>query len=89
MDLLAKPDLPVRKALPARGVSLVNKVRRVLKDRWARRAKPGRLEPRVLPARKVSPVLRVRLVRKGRQDLLDQMVRLVCKVLLVHPDRRA
>jgi len=90
--LPAKPDLPVRKASPARRVSRVHKVRRVLKDLWAIRAKPGQLvprEPKVLPVRKVWPVLRVRLVRRGRQDLPGPKVTLVCKALLVHPDRRA
>ena len=92
MVLLAKPDLPVRKALRAQGVRRVHKVRRVLKGLWARRAKPGRLvrrEPKALPVRKVSPVPRVRLVRRGRSDLLGQKVRPVSKVLSGHPGRRA
>jgi len=77
--------------LPA-GVSRVHKVRQALKDRWAKRGKPGllvRREPKVLPVRKAWPVLRVRLVRRDRQDLLAPKATLVCKVLLEHPDRKA
>jgi hypothetical protein len=48
-----------------------------------------RREPKVLPVRKGWPALRVRLVRRDRQDLLAPKARRVCKVLLVHPDRKA
>jgi len=45
--------------------------------------------PKVLPVRKVSLVSRGRLVRRDPQDPLDRQVKQVCKVLLVHRDRRA
>jgi len=75
-------------------VRLVRKVQRVLKDQWAKRAKPDRPVPpaqwdhKVLPVRKASLVLRALLARRVLQGRQGTKARQASKVLRGRPARK-